>query len=200
MGKKSPGEIPFEAQASPEQRPPKVYTIGHSTHPFEKFLRLLEGSEIRVLADVRSYPRSRRHPQFNQNALSERLAQSGIRYVWLGKRLGGLVRRDLGKDSPNTALPDDGFRSYADRMLEQDFLSAVEELETIARESFTAYLCAEADPNDCHRNLLSDFLVARGWEVLHILKDHQLSRHVLHPSARPVDGKLFYDRPRRRHG
>ncbi len=160
-----------------------VYTIGHSTRPFDAFAALLAREEVRCIADVRSIPASRRHPQYNQEPLAAALVGRGVDYVHM-PALGG--RRRPAADSPNTAWRNDGFRGYADHMASPEFRAALDRLVTLAAEQRTAVMCAEAVPWRCHRSLIADALVARGERVLHIL-DAATAPHSLTPFA-IVDG------------
>lgn len=156
-----------------------IYTIGHSTRTIEEFLELLREHEIRTLADVRRFPGSRRYPQFGSEALARALAQAGIAYRHV-EALGG--RRRPRPDSPNDAWRNPQFRGYADHMDTPEFGSALAALLQAAADSRLAIMCAEAVPWQCHRQLISDALVARGVRVVHILEpgktsDHELSEH-----------------------
>jgi len=168
----------------------EIFTVGHSTHPLEAFLELLSAHEIRALADVRSFPGSRRYPQFNQAALRQALASTGIEYHWIGE-LGG--RRRGVKDSPHIAWEHPAFRSYADYAETGDFSRGLDELIALARRLRTAYMCAEGLWWRCHRRLISDRLLLAGWRVTHILPDGKLSGHSLPQFARVVDRRLIYD-------
>ena len=121
-----------------------VYTVGHSTRSLESLLDLLEAHHIVVLADVRTVPRSRHNPQFNQDTLPDALGSHGIRYVHLPD-LGGL-RHGLGAASPNTGWKNKSFRGYADYMQTKEFESGLSELMSIGRDQTTAIMCAEAVP------------------------------------------------------
>ena len=146
----------------------RIYTIGHSNRSLEDFLALLKEFDMQALADIRSQPGSRKFPHFNLENLETVLPAHGMRYIWLPK-LGGRRKTRKGFDSPNMGLTSPGFRSYADYMGEEEFRQGVVELLSVASESRTAYMCAEALYWQCHRRLLSDYLVAQGVEVLHIL-------------------------------
>ena len=165
-----------------------VYTIGHSTRPFAAFAALLAREGVRCVADVRSTPFSRRHPQYNGPALAGALVALGVDYVHL-PGLGG--RRRASADSPNDGWREDGFRGYADHMATPEFQDALGVLVELAAAQRTAVMCAEAVPWRCHRSLISDALVARGETVLHIL-DARTSPHALNPMAVVEDGRLRY--------
>ncbi len=153
-----------------------LYTIGHSNRSMEEFLALLKGHDIDTLADIRSLPGSNKYPHFNSENLASVLPQNGLQYFWLSK-LGGLRRSRKEFASKNTGLTSPSFRSYADYMATEEFREGVYELIEIASKSTTAYMCAEAVYWRCHRRLLSDYLVAHGLNVTHILNLKQVSPH-----------------------
>ena len=165
-----------------------LYTIGHSTRPFPDFAALLEREGVRCVADVRSIPASRRHPQYNAAPLAEALAAAGVDYVQL-PGLGG--RRRPRPDSPNAAWRNDGFRGYADYMDAPEFEAALDSLVALAAAQRTAVMCAEAVPWRCHRSLVADALAARGVSVLHVL-DARTSPHQLTSFAVVDDGRVRY--------
>jgi uncharacterized protein (DUF488 family) len=169
--------------------PPVVWTIGHSTRSGDEFVALLKAHGIATVADVRSIPRSRRHPQFNSETLAAALERDGIAYVHL-PALGGLRRPR--PDSPNAGWRNEGFRGYADHMQTPEFAAALTALERLAAASRVTVMCAEAVPWRCHRSLLADALVARGVEVRHITGTSAPSPHVLTPFARVEGGRVAY--------
>jgi uncharacterized protein (DUF488 family) len=142
-----------------------VYTIGHSTRSEEEVLALLHDPDVKLVADVRAFPSSRRYPQFNRGALAEWLGAAGIRYVHM-PGLGG--RRVPVPGSPNGGWREAAFQGYADYMQSAEFQTALADLEAVARELTTAVMCAEAVWWRCHRRLISDALVVRGWRVEHL--------------------------------
>ncbi|HJR02767.1 MAG TPA: DUF488 domain-containing protein [Methylomirabilota bacterium] len=165
-----------------------LHTLGHSTRPADVFVGLLRMHGIVTLADVRSLPRSRHNPQFDREALAACLEAAGIGYVHL-PALGGMRRAR--PDSVNLGLRGAGFRGYADHMQTDEFRHGLERLETLADAGATAIMCAEAEPSRCHRGLLSDALLVRGWRVLHIL-DSGATEHTPSPALRTVDGRPVY--------
>ncbi len=173
---------------------PQFYSLGHGTRTLEEFLGLLQAFRIKVVADVRSYPGSRRNPHFNRESLAQNLARLGIRYVWL-PALGGFRKTGLGSRSPHTALASPGFRNYADHMDTESFREAVKNLLDLAREGPLCFICAETPPQRCHRLLLSDHLLAQGIQVIHILDEKRLIPHKLSRMARVADGRVIYDQP-----
>jgi uncharacterized protein (DUF488 family) len=164
-----------------------ISTIGHSTHPIEEFVRMLEAHGIRQLVDVRTIPRSRRNPQFNRENLPASLESAGIGYRHM-PGLGGL--RHARKDSVNTGWRNASFRGYADYMQTTEFYENLNQLIQIAAEAPTAIMCAEAVPWRCHRSLIADALVARGIPVLEILSATKAQRHALTQFAK-VDGQTL---------
>ena len=168
-----------------------VYTIGHGNRAIEELIALLNEARIECLVDVRAYPASRRHPQFEREALERSLSDSGVRYIWEGRELGG--RRKPVKDSAHTALRNGSFRAYADHMMTGEFRQALDRLIALGAEQRTAIMCAERLPWQCHRYLVSDSLVARGVAVAHLIAPGKEHRHALNQSARIDRGHLVYD-------
>ena len=167
-----------------------LYTIGHSTRSESELIEALQAHSIQTLVDIRSFPMSRRLPQFNRESLEKSLPAAGIRYVWM-KALGGR-RSKIREDSPNIALRNDSFRNYADYMLTPEFEKGVAELIALAEQSRTAYMCAERVYFHCHRMLVSDWLVAHGHEVLHIDGTGPVKPHKMMDEARLIDGEVIY--------
>jgi uncharacterized protein (DUF488 family) len=167
-----------------------IWTIGHSTRDFASFADLLRHEGIALVADVRRFPGSRRHPHFNQEALATALAVTGIGYRHCGELGGRRHRREGG--SPNTAWRVEAFNAYADYMGTEEFAAAVADLERDAADRPTAIMCAEAVPWRCHRRLIADALVVRGWRVLDIIGPHKVEPHQLTEFARVADGKITY--------
>jgi uncharacterized protein (DUF488 family) len=167
-----------------------LYTIGHSTRPLDELIAALRAHEIQALVDIRAFPMSRRLPQFNRESLEQTLPAAQIRYVWM-KELGG-YRKKILEDSPNIALRNDSFRNYADYMLTPEFERAIGQLLALAEDSRTAYMCAERTYFRCHRMLVSDWLVAHGHEVLHIVDTEPVKAHKLTAEGRVIEGRLIY--------
>ena len=161
-----------------------IFTVGHSTHPLETFVAMLAAHGVRTVADVRRYPRSRKFPHFNDEALAADLPRHGLRYAPL-PALGG--RRRPAKDSANAGWRSEGFRGYADYMQTPAFLSGLDDLSRVAAEAPTAIMCAEAVPWRCHRSLISDALLVRGWRVMDITSERPATPHELTDFA-AVDG------------
>jgi uncharacterized protein (DUF488 family) len=154
-----------------------LLTIGHSTHPVERFVRLLRRHRIEVLCDVRRFPGSRRNPQFNAGALRDSLAGAGIAYEPFGEQLGGRRRPSKAVRGPAAVWRNPSFRGYAEYMETPQFRAGVERLEELARGRRAAIMCAEADWRRCHRRLIGDALTSRGWRVVHIRPDGGLEPH-----------------------
>ncbi len=180
---------PTPPRASPGWGRARVLAIGHSTRPLEELVDLLRSCGVVTLADVRTIPRSRRNPQYAQEALEPALARAGIRYVHL-PRLGGL--RHTRKDSPNAGWRNASFRGYADYMQTPTFAAALDELILLARQKRTAVMCAEAVPWRCHRSLIADALTARGIPVEHILGETSTRPHTPTPFARFEGQQVTY--------
>jgi uncharacterized protein (DUF488 family) len=173
-----------------------IYSIGHTTHPIERFLELLRTHRIAVLADVRAFPGSRRYPQFNSAELERSVAEHEIRYRWF-KQLGGR-RHQVRPDSPHVAWQNPAFRSYADYTDTADFQEGLDGLLQEAAGAATAFMCAEGLWWRCHRRLISDRLVAIGHRVRHIMPDGSLVDHELPSFAALIDGRLIYSGPSER--
>ena len=171
-----------------------VFTIGHSTRSIEDFLAMLRGAGVDCIADVRRFPFSRRHPQFNGEALAEALAAAGIGYRHF-PALGGRRGARAGGESPHTLWREPGFRNYADYAETGEFRTAFEALLRLARERRLAVMCAEAVWWRCHRRIITDYLIAAGLEVRHIL-DGKIETAALTPDATVrEDGSVLYRAP-----
>ena len=166
-----------------------IWTIGHSTRTLRDFISLLEAHRLEVIADVRRFPASRRHPHFNATELARTLAEASIGYLPM-LDLGG--RRAARRDSHNTVWRSESFRGYADYMETPAFETALGRLLAAAAERRTAIMCAEALWWQCHRQMISDALKARGVRVLHVMDDATAAEHPFTSAARIVDGRLHY--------
>lgn len=153
-----------------------IFTVGHSTLPIEAFVDLLTSYGIERLVDIRTIPRSRHNPQFNDSELAGSLRAHDIEYVAL-PALGGL--RHARKDSPNTGWKNKSFRGYADYMQTGAFQHAIETLIALGREKRTCIMCAEAVPWRCHRSLVADALYAHGVPAVEILSETDCRMHKL---------------------
>ncbi|HAF12721.1 MAG TPA: hypothetical protein DHU55_07335 [Blastocatellia bacterium] len=179
-----------KAQPSENGSATAIWTVGHSTRSIDEFKRILLTNDIKALVDVRSYPGSRRYPQFNKHELASLLVAAGISYFhW--PELGG--RRRPSPHSKNTAWKNASFRAYADHMETAEFEAGIKKLLELGREQQTAVMCAEALWWRCHRSLIADFLKARGVEVIHILDEKHTEVHPYTSAARIIAGRLSYE-------
>jgi len=167
-----------------------IYTLGHSTRGLAEFSAVLQAHEISLLVDIRAFPMSKRHPQFNREQLELWLPEIGLGYRWM-KELGGR-RRKLTGESPNVALRNESFRNYADYMLTPEFARAADEVLSAAEKQRTAIMCAEMLWFKCHRMLVSDHFTALGHTVMHIADTRPPKLHALTKEARMVEGRLIY--------
>ena len=167
----------------------EIWTVGHSTRSAADFIALLQAHRLEQIADVRRFPASRRHPHFNAAALAEALAAVSITYLPMTD-LGG--RRNARRDSTNTVWRSASFRGYADYMETPVFESALARLIAAAAARRTAVMCAEALWWQCHRQMISDALKARGVRVLHVVDPATVTEHPFTEAARIVDGRLRY--------
>ncbi len=168
-----------------------IWTIGHSTRPLEEFVAMLHSFNIELVADIRSFPGSRKFPQFNKEALEISLPQNKIQYIHI-KDLGG--RRKPNPDSKNTGWRHTAFRSYADYMKTTFFKDGIKELEKFAFQRRTAYMCSEAVWWRCHRSMVSDYLKLHGWKVMHIMGVSKEQEHPYTAPARIVNNELNYEK------
>jgi uncharacterized protein (DUF488 family) len=166
-----------------------IFTVGHSTRTADEFVELLEAHGVTGLADIRTVPRSRRHPHFSREALERTLPEHGIAYRHFAA-LGGL--RHPRRDSPNGGWRVAGFRGYADHMQTPEFAAAIGELLAFAAERQVAVMCAEAKWWQCHRQLVADALVARGIEVRHIMTKKNAPLHELTSFAQVSGTQILY--------
>jgi len=172
------------------KRKPTIWTAGHSTRAIDDFLKLMAAGEIELLADVRRFPASRRHPQFNREALIESLAAVGIAYEHF-PGLGGRRSARL-EGSPNKAWRVEAFNAYADHLQSAEFQAEFDRLIESAKSQRTAIMCAEALPQQCHRRIIADALVARGWTVKHLLSPKRIEDHKLPEFARVQGEQVTY--------
>ena len=166
-----------------------IWTVGHSTLSIDDFIARLKSFDIQLLADVRSFPGSRRYPHFNQEDLSQSLARAGIEYQHF-RELGG--RRRVRPDSLNMAWRNESFRGYADYMETHEFRAGIERLLARANHQRTAIMCSEAVWWRCHRSMIADFLKVKCIEVIHIMGEGKAEPHPFTSAARVVDGELSY--------
>lgn len=168
---------------------PRVFSVGHSTHGLVELVDLLRRHEVAQVIDVRTHPGSRRLPWFNREALARDLPAQGLAYRHLPE-LGG--RRRPRPDSPNGGWQVEGFRGYADHMESPEFAAGCDRLQELAEERCSAMMCAEGLWWRCHRRLVADALVVRGWEVRHIAPNGTAAAHELTPFAVREGLRLTY--------
>jgi uncharacterized protein (DUF488 family) len=166
-----------------------IFTLGHSTLPIEPFIALLRTYGVERLVDIRTVPRSRHNPQFNDAALAGTLTAEHLEYVPM-QTLGGL--RHARKDSPNTGWRNGSFRGYADYMQTEKFQDALETLIRMSHQKRVAIMCAEAVPWRCHRSLVADALSVRGIPVVEILSESSYRMHKLTPFAQVKGTQITY--------
>jgi len=164
-----------------------VYTVGHSTRSIEDFVALLRAACVAAIADVRRFPRSRRHPQFNDRDLAASLEHAGILYRHFPDLGGRREPRPDGK-SPHNLWREEGFRNYADYADTPVFTAAFKELRGFAQKQPTAIMCAEAQWRECHRRIIADYLLAAGEKVEHIGAEGKTEPGALTPDARVLPG------------
>ena len=171
------------------RRRPRIFTVGHSDRTLEGLIQLLEYSSVKMVVDVRSNPASTRFPHFERMRLASCLDEIGIVYRWF-RALGGHQKASPA-DEIHTALPE-SMRAYATAMNNAVFRQWVEELVGLSSSTVTAVLCAEKDPRQCHRFLLSDLLTHLGSRVVHIVDRDTAFEHERHPDFSVVEGRLLY--------
>lgn len=166
-----------------------IYTIGHSTRPIKEFIGILKAHGVRRVVDIRTIPKSRHNPQFNEARLQHSLRKVRIAYV-REPLLGGLRRAQ--KDSINLGWQNLSFRGFADYMQTAGFETGLKDLMKLAVKSKTAIMCAEAVPWRCHRSLVADALKKKKWRVLHIMGKTNARGHEYTSFMRAVKGKITY--------
>ena len=168
---------------------PIVLTVGHSTRPIDDFIALLKAHGVETVVDVRTVPKSRRNPQFGQDALPHSLASAGIGYSHM-PALGGLRRAR--PDSPNAGWRNASFRGYADHMQTPQLAQALTQVMQRAGQERLALMCAEAVPWRCHRSLIADALLVRGIASEDIASPTRRTPHKLTPFARVRGTEVTY--------
>ncbi|HEX8953913.1 MAG TPA: DUF488 domain-containing protein [Polyangia bacterium] len=171
----------------------RIFSVGHGARSLDDLVATLASAQIATLVDVRSFPGSRRHPQFGREALAASLPARGVAYAW-EPRLGGRRRRGPAP-SPNPAWQVEAFRNYADYMDSADFAAGLAALCELAARAPTAFMCAETHWSQCHRRLLSDKLWALRWEVVHLITPARQELHHPPPFLRIDGARLRYDLP-----
>lgn len=168
----------------------RIYTIGHSTHPIEEFLEIIEAYKIELLVDIRHYPGSKHCPQFGKENLKSELEKHSILYIHLPE-LGGRRRPDKTSEV-NSGWRSPQFKGYADYMQTHDFKMALQELMTLAQIYTTVMMCSEAVPWRCHRSLVGDALLLHKFNVLDIFSKTNFREHGLTPFAETDGRKITY--------
>jgi len=169
--------------------PTAIYALGHSTRTLDDFIAILAAHGITIVADIRTIPKSRHNPQFNEESLKQALEDRSIRYVHFTE-LGGL--RKARKDSINTGWQNASFRGFADYMQTREFASAIRRLMRLGKTGRTAIMCAEGNPFRCHRSLVADALTVRKVRVLHISSKTSAREHTLTRFAKVEGTKITY--------
>ncbi len=171
---------------------PPIFTIGHSTRSIPEFVDVLRSGPANLVVDVRTVPKSRRNPQYGEAVIGEELAPYQVGYTRIAA-LGGL--RGKSREVPpdvNGFWQNQSFHNYADYALSDEFAAALDELLSISSERRCAIMCAEAVWWRCHRRIISDYLLARGRTVLHLMGGERVEPARLTPGARSEDGKVLY--------
>jgi uncharacterized protein (DUF488 family) len=168
----------------------RVYTFGHSSRSIEEFVSALRAYDVTLVVDVRRFPSSRRNPQFGGDALAGTLDEHGIEYRHLDA-LGGR-RSESRADSPNDEWENDSFQAYANYALTEEFQEALDELVALAETAVPVIVCAEAVYWRCHRRIIADWLLARGYEVANIYDADRADEHELTRFAEVTDGRVTY--------
>jgi uncharacterized protein (DUF488 family) len=174
---------------SRSQNPLTIFTVGHSTHPIDRFIELLRSHGVEQVIDIRTIPKSRHNPHFNSEALAAALRVARIRYVHLAN-LGGL--RHARADSINLGWRNASFRGFADHMQTPEFAEGLDRAIQLAEAHPTALMCAEAVPWRCHRSLVADALLVRGIRAEHITSHASPKAHTLTPFARVRGTQITY--------
>ncbi len=178
-----------EPASETDAEPQPILTIGHSTHALHAFIDLLANHGAEVLVDIRTVPRSRHNPQFNQDTLPGALREAGIGYLAIPE-LGGLRKPQA--RSPNTAWRNASFRGFADYMASAEFAAALSRLQALSEQARVVMMCAEAVPWRCHRSLIGDALTFRNRPVRHIVATGRAAPHSPTPFARFEGGVVIY--------
>lgn len=179
-----------------------IYTIGHSIHSKKTFIDMLDFANIDVLADVRRFPASKKHPQFKQARMKQWLPKANIEYIHFESLAGRRNKSFLIQEELNSGWNNPSFHHYADYTLSDAFQNGIKELTELATSKTVAYCCSERHPSRCHRLLISNWLSANGWKVFHIINGNKPNIQIIpHQQgqwgAMPViedDGTVVYPR------
>lgn len=167
------------------------YTIGHSTRAIEEFVGLLRAAGISVVADIRSIPKSRTNPQYNSDVFPQTLATFGIDYALI-LDLGGRRNKSKTAGDINAFWQNDSFKNYADYALTDEFEHGLDELLALGRKKRCVMMCSEAVWWRCHRRIVTDYLLARGEDVIHLMDNDKQVPASLTKEAVIQDGKVTY--------
>ena len=172
-----------------------VYTIGYDLRVFNEFIKILKKYGVERVIDIRRWVKSRKLPQYSREYLVEHLSREGIDYVWL-PQLGGYRRFgvDVEDHGIATCFKSPGFRAYATYItLNPSVKPYLEKLVSLASEKTSTLMCREKYPWRCHRKILADYLVAKGFTVIHIIEADKTYTHKLHACAEVRNGELIYE-------
>ncbi|MFC7321476.1 DUF488 family protein [Halobacillus campisalis] len=178
----------------------KIYTVGHSNHDKQPFLKMLGTADVEYVADIRAFPASRKHPQFNEDRIEDWLREAGIEYRHFPLLGGRRSRSGEVGENLNAGWDNHSFHNYADYTLTKEFQDGLEDLKELAEEKNLVYMCSERHPARCHRLLVSNWLQSNGWEVFHLINDskgktelvgHELGRWGATPIVEE-DGTVVY--------
>ncbi len=174
-------------------QPPTIWTIGHDDQDVDALCESLLRMDISTLVDIRTHPHSKRSPQFDEPKLRRVLGDKGLNYHWAGKAFGGWRPAVLNSKHPALANSATA-QGFADYMGTAFFQKSATQLIQLARKSNTVLMGVEKDYRQCHRRLLSDYLVLAGLEILHVTDTGALVAHALSPEARRESSEVVYDR------
>lgn len=172
-----------------------IFTIGHSTRTIPEFVEILKRAGVDLLVDVRTVPRSRTNPQYNFDVLAGELQPFHIGYGRISE-LGGL--RGRSRNVPpdvNGFWENQSFHNYADYALSDEFEHGLDQLMALAEKHEVAIMCAEAVWWRCHRRIIADYLLSRGWSVVHLMTDERNEPARITAAASERDGHLVYPAP-----
>ena len=168
-----------------------IYTIGHSHRSIDELMQMLIDAGIQTLVDIRSYPVSQRFPHFSADALRPVIEQHGIIYHLAGRQLGG--KRKALAHTRHSALTGSDLQGFADYTDSDEFKRSINQLLGLAGRSNTAILCAEKDPMTCHRQIIADYLILNGHDVIHLIDTNTTQTHQLSTAVRRESADLVYD-------
>ena len=172
-----------------------VFTIGHSTRTIAEFAEILAAGDVKLVVDVRSVPRSRTNPQYNEDVLPAELEPFGIESLRL-PALGGLRGRSRNiSPEVNAFWQNRSFHNYADYALSSEFARGLDDLGALADRRTTAIMCSEAVWWRCHRRIIADYLLHRNRPVLHLMGAGKIVPASMTPGAVPDDSRLLYPAP-----